>query len=265
MSGYLGYHESQYLHPAEAPQGVITKGATRVEKNENGLEVWFEGSKYPQRGLVQVPILEAVNHLKKEAMIAAKVILKSNLRLFVPFVGRGVAGQFLNEFGHNAYALTRIYWAKPDVYSKATREIQRVALTICETERHEWVVQATAMALEQDKAYRWRLQDILGSLNKKNLERNSAKEISRLAGLLAERDQARDWRWAKRGIYLGLLLNPKIKNTIYKFLKEIDIDKIKLDTADLYWFLKNENGPEDVGYNVLGLSRSAREKFWETL
>lgn len=97
------------------------------------------------------------------------------------------------------------------------------------------------MALENDSAYKFRLQDILPEVNVEAFKKNPAKEIKRVLDILLYREDTDDLvpRWETLGkIVIYASKNKKARKLLIRFLSELDMDKIKPDEADWYFCLR---------------------------
>lgn len=166
--------------------------------------------------------------------------------------------EIFRRLGMNLFKLQISIWDLiPDKdYSRPVREIGRAIATVLDT----WQVRMLLnfkytfmLILEFDDAYRFRLQDLLGELNKQNLILNPRKELKRLIDLGIQREhwegvQGKFKSWKK----LINLIPKKILNKIVLVLLELDMDKVKLDESDMDWAV-------DKPYDFGGVAWKGRE------
>lgn len=137
-------------------------------------------------------------------------------------------------------------------YSQPVKEVRRVL----KGRLDDNLINALALILEYDSAYRYRFQDIIAELNKDNLKK-SAREIIRLLDIIDKREQGRSNRWEqiKKSVKLIFLFCPKIKKQIVAILKDINIDEVKFSKEDIYWTNKNK-----TSYLYRGMTIKERER-----
>lgn len=149
---------------------------------------------------------------------------------------------------------------KPKYLSPAVAELYRVGDSqFGYTREGKIIVTFLCLALENDRNYRYRVQDILGDIDGIEIKIHSRKEIARLVKLLMTRDRARGWSYLENVIKLVLWFRPQMTKMIVAFLWELDMMKIQLDAQDMYFCLN------DAHYDYLGLSYEERQKKFETL
>lgn len=121
------------------------------------------------------------------------------------------------------------------------------------TDKQRWIIDKVVLAfgmfLECDDSYRYRVQDILGELQKEKFYKNPSKELGRLFYVLHERGYS-DVRKTRResahdgvaervaplviGLRAALFLFPSWKRVAKRFIVEIDLEKVRLDEGDRY-------------------------------
>lgn len=111
--------------------------------------------------------------------------------------------------------------------------------------------------LEHDNAYRFRVQDALGCLNKENVKKSIIGEVRRLFGILKSRENSQygireKWERLEKLIVPFLYVSRTARRIARNTLLEIDIDKIKLDEDDWYFCLRRR------AYNFKGVSLEDR-------
>ena len=102
------------------------------------------------------------------------------------------------------------------------------------------------LCLELDNAYRFRFQDVILYLDKRN---DPVKELMRLIDIIIGRENdtaVKEKLKAYRKLLYALHLFPTAKRVLKNFLDEIDIKQVALDEDDYYFCLKRK------GYNFRG-------------
>jgi hypothetical protein len=139
---------------------------------------------------------------------------------------------------------------KDEYYCEVSKEVKRVL----QGNLDENILNAVILVIEYDSAYRYRLQDILGELDK---SADPIKEVYRLLDLLLVRDD-QDTKWTNlKKVAKIVLLIPSIKKKVISILKDINIDKIKFTEADIYW--TNMNTTRD--YRGMSLHQRRNENI----
>lgn len=227
---------------------------------EGGMGSIVEGHKYPvliyaDRGMVDLMtcykrllILQLLP--LREGNLIEKLIcilsLKSNLRI--------VEKWFEKLFSVYKIVLKDEHWCKP------VKEVRRVL----KGKISDIWLDVIASIIEWDTAYRWRIQDIVGEIDKNNLNSNILKEIKRLANIVFGREVYSHNGLAKLKKVLPLVIiylffNRKKLKMIKDILLDLDKDKIRLSTTDLYWTCNFKD------YNFGGKSFNERLKLRKTL
>lgn len=99
-----------------------------------------------------------------------------------------------------------------------------------------------ANLIDLDNAYRLRFEDTISETSKERLQ-NPRKEIKRLLQIMKDREirpgvkgRAIHYKFKVFAYLLSLImLRPKVKRAFLSALKIIDLEKMSLDTVDVYW------------------------------
>jgi len=142
---------------------------------------------------------------------------------------------------------------KDENYSQPVKEFRRVL----KGRLDQNLIDALALILEYDSAYRYRFQDIVMELNKDN---KPVEEIIRLLDILNKRECGDDlntrknskWGQMRRLVKLGFFFCPKIKKQMIAILRDINIDEIKFSKEDIYWIAED-------GYPFQGMTKEERK------
>lgn len=258
------------------PTGVRGRLLERVEYPEDGgILTYFEGLKYPFRGFLEVGSIGRANIVKKYVKLPFVMLSSRPLRYFVPIIfilPKSVFNKILSLWvqllGEFCLETLRVDWYNENMYklySEPVNEIMRVLTRTFEAkDQHtSWIILSVCTILEQDKAYRFRLQDVLSQLNLTDFDRNPRKELKRLMKILVERDSARDWKALSGLVSIGLfgvaIFRRDIYKTIIRMIQETNPARYTLRTEDLYHCLTIE------GYNFLGKSYEERLELQKSL
>lgn len=237
---------------------AVENGKAKIKyPAEGGIEVYYEGHKYPRKGWVRKEAVDASARVKRLVLVSIKFALRH--KWMIPFLWlarKGLLRAFV-DFSDNTLIP---HYFKPQFFCKSAREIYRVGMKFAQTEDEEKLVWAVVMIWEFDDAYRYRAQDILGELNKEALRKSPSKEIVRIFNLGVNRENKLDE---------NLNLLPRLdeimikkwkvirKAAIFfkKYLMELDLEKIKLDEGDWYYCLQRP------GFNYRGMPYKERRKI----
>jgi hypothetical protein len=187
-----------------------------------GVSYWF-------KGITDNDIIDRVTITKR----AFKEIIS-----LIPFrigkVIRGFHEIYTCEGGLKSKCL------KQDEFCLVCRELIRTGMKLTKDDVIKDLIFCFAMFLQFSPTYRVWLQDILGELDKEKFLRQPLTEVLRLKRIFINRVQgcenARKLIW--RVIFLAVLFK---RNWAKKFIKELDLDKTKLDKEDMYFCLRRNS------------------------
>lgn len=252
-----------------------------IRPPEGGTFMKLYGCSYLYKGYPDKETVERVDLIKRVFMASVRLLNKSPFRYFVSIMFLLFRKRVIKNLIYWFVNIFEQYLGKIQLplkeFNVFPRELIRVGLKLAEDvsdepskfpdagqtyrDRIQRLVYCFAMIMEYDNAYRWRVQDILGNLDKDNLKKNPTKEIKRLFNIFIERDFGiQDRIILIRKIVLFLLyVNKKFRTLATQFLMELDIDKVKLDEADFYFCLMRKS------YNYRGLNFSSRMKIKDSI
>lgn len=149
-------------------------------------------------------------------------------------------------------------------FNKFQKELRRVNEKVFEGEKHKLseplkkIFEVIIYLLDFDTAYRFSAQDVLGQIDKNN---EPIKEFKRLAELLEERynDESCKSKAKQLKRLVPIFYYPYFNRLLTKFFKEINIEEVKLDEADIYFCLGR------YLYNINGISIEERLKEKERI
>jgi hypothetical protein len=253
-------HESSYKYSNSlVPTSTVTSTIEKIEYSETeGFQVWYTGSKYPTYGLFDPYAQGAADPVKRYLRNELRLTSKYPLRALA-FLSKKFRKDWLEEYAAFCYMNLRPFVYKDEHWCRAVKELNTALARL-----PEFIRDAVCVILEQDRPYRYRLQDVLSCLDKNALEKNPKKEIRRLLALLAKRDKQVNWGKIPKLISLALNI-PFVLWEIVFVLRRIDPVTMGLDTADLYNCLINGCEQGNNRYHFLGLDNEGMTKLHMTL
>lgn len=248
---------------------------SRVEyPKEGGILTWFHNERYPEKQLVYPDMFAVLNPVKRSVLVPIRLLKNSRLaQLFFVLMFILPGGAYLRKLLFILYTDTfhaglQLVALKPDYYCTAMREVHRAGHTYISNNNlnfkrediwkvglkghlpHETAVFFFCLFFEYDNAYRYRFQDIAGIFSKESFLKNPKQEVKRVINEYKKRELidsvARNIGFLQNAI-LFLLTIPKIKRHIVGFIKELDVEKLRLDDCDRYWSYHR------LDYNVEGM------------
>lgn len=224
---------------------------------EGGIHTWLRGFLYPFYGFPKQETVMTMTTIKKLIPEAFRLCfwlpIKIGIGFLVLIFREKFATRAIDAFINFAYPPIKRALATqhPLKFKKSVREIYR-AMNLTANEMPDklfaWKVRLEklrdiiCMFLEYDNAYTLRLQDIIVELDKRAFERNPPKEIRRLMGVMIEREKnipmAKKLKGLKNVIYIFLRFSPHYCDILKKVVRELDVEKVKLDKGDWYFCKK---------------------------
>lgn len=228
---------------------------------DGGILSYFQNEKYPEKQLVYPEIFGFLNPFKRSLTfvlnISKGIVGKIFLVCFVLCIvnkkfRRAVFNRYSEMFWNGWY----VVGIEDKYFCPAARELLRVGLEFVEDNRMcancgeckncEDYRAGTRFCLmvaafvECDNAYRYRVQDFFGILDKEKFLINPKLEFSRAINEFKNREQiGKQWLEGKIGglvkVFNLLLHIPKFKELIITFFEKIDFKKVRLDQGDRYW------------------------------
>ena len=157
------------------------------EKKDGGVITWMRGYLYPYYGFPVISTVEAIASVKGMIPTIVKVCFTRSGKFFIgmAFFFRKTLTKFVNEgidsFIAYAYRILKSKFINPKKFSKSVREIYRVMTLMAERERGEGMKikisnlrDIICLVLENDNAYRLRLQDIMSEVDIKQIKLDKA-------------------------------------------------------------------------------------------
>ncbi len=233
------------------------KGKDGVEMpKEGGVLSWFEGSKYPYKGIMIAEPLKRMSILKKVLLESVILLTSKPIKYFLPFLVllpkswlRQIMISAMKSFANLSYGAIGDTYLKPFRFCKSGREIYKVSKEVMIERFPELglvaitrIVKGFCMMWDFDPSYRYMGQDIFGELNQEALKKNPAKELSRLFDIMIKREVSEDKErhlksnLKKFKIILIILAKKGLLKEFVEILGKLDIEKFKLDEGDTYNF-----------------------------
>lgn len=212
---------------------------------EGGMLVWREGDRYPAKGLPFNEATTAADVAKRAALVGVKFITSSPVRYFLPllFILPGFLKKKLLLSALKAYTelsdtmfMRASAYLEPKYLCTIGREVHRVGMELAgDDETMQRFVDTICMILEYDDAYRYRIQDILGCINRDAVLNTPGKELARVLKIGQSRGEGTGEKFGLFAKVVPLLLLVScIRNPILGFFKAVDLEKLALDDADWY-------------------------------
>jgi hypothetical protein len=255
-----------------------TAQVSMVEKilfpDEGGILVWMKPfSPVPVKGLLIPEALEASDLVKKYLKSQLWVLGMNPVRYFIaPLfllpsrLFKKIFDRWLEAFAdfcnHTILYFGRKYpiSLKPRYYSRAVREIFRVGHKLWGSNRSIGIVWTFfCIFMENDKPYRYRVQDFLSEVNMYLLLENPRKELLRVCKIIVGRDSERDWNFIYKIMEIALFIRSDIVKEIVLFFEELNQREIQFDTNDMFFVLQSD------GYNYMGLTDEEKRGIIEMM
>lgn len=195
--------------------------------DDGTVRTYISGEEYPIRFFTPHEAVDVVAGYKK---LFSELIKSGFWGIAAIWFFRKVWSNWLQRlFGLYPIVLKDEHWSQP------VKELRRVLRL-----EHN-ILDAISLVFENDMAYRYRMQDVLGELDKKLLVVNPIKEIERLLDILVDRDyQNNKPLWKPLRKYAWLLRFYGLKQ-IKSMLLDLKVEDIKFDECDLYWIKINKS------------------------
>ena len=249
-------------------------GTDRIEYTDDGPLVYHKGFPYPEKGIrdnfvmISIQIVKRyliawINFLSSKPLLPAYFVLiflpwKYKLKLLEEFLHSFES--FANIIDIYAYHFTMEYRN----YTPFGQElINGLQVFLKELGISDYIsLQCSfyfASLLDTDRAYRYRIEDILSETTAERILKNPRKEFLLLIRIWLEREGREQVSKKVEGILRMasfVLWLPKVKKAIRKAVKAVKFERMQLDEADTYHvkFLS--------GYKFLGMTYKERLEKW---
>lgn len=241
--------------PSERPKDV--NPLIKVEfPEEGGMLTYMENHKYPYKGFPYFEFVDKIDIIKKilRSILSSfyhSIKKRNKLQLLMVILSLWIFKDLFRSVLYTFYRLVERFRIKSIRYCTAVREIYRAFSLEVEEETpqdreiREMMRDVVCMLLEFDNAYRFRLQDILVEVNKKNLKKNFRREILRVLKIMSEREKTQEirdtWKLIKIAVKYYLLIDRRVERILKNVILEIDFDKIELSVEDKHYCEKRKD------------------------
>lgn len=213
---------------------------------EGGILSYFQNEKYPEKQLVYPEIFGFLNPFKRSLLFFAKLSDSFLGKIFIIFfliftLNKKIANKLFSLYVDMFWSGWSVVGINTQYYCVAARELYRAGLVFCgEDETKKRLLSMLVAFFECDNAYRYRIQDFFGILDKDSFIKNPSGEITRAINEFYLREQlGKSWLDGKIKliiIFVKFLVHiPKYKKLLISIISEIDFNKIRLDQGDRYW------------------------------
>lgn len=202
----------------------------RIEfPEEGGILYYPEAHLSPYQGFFFSPAINATAFFKRFLLLKIKSFKNPLTFLLI--------GQMKRELKELVYVEYRRYFLKPQYYCTPLRELYRV-LSLVITD--EILVHIPCAVLQWDNAYRFRVQNAIMRLSKKELRTNPRREINLMfmLGSFFEKKtdsnpQKSKWKAVWLVFNLAWMLSPSFRRKVKVVAREINIDKFLILKSDI--------------------------------
>ena len=235
--------------PSEAPKDV--QGLEKVElPTSGGVLTYMTGNEYPYRGFPFHEFVEKIDFIKKLSRGVLSGLfheVKRTNKLWL--VCLLPALWFFKSLVYSAiYSFHRLIVrsrVKPEKYSEPIRELHAAFSYDNYSEDgktrqlRQWLKDILCMILEFDNAYRFRFQDVIEELDKKNLRKNPIGELDKLLVSMQSRELGQDikdtWYLLRLFCKFYLRFDGRMQRILVDTLSRLDLSKLKLSPEDKYF------------------------------
>jgi len=254
-----GLGEYRMMRDVDGPGHGNSAIIEREERpKEGGILVHLIGYKYPYKGMPEEASVERYRIVKKifyflMTMERSKGLMATAGLLYITprFITKYIFNAIADYFSTFIYWLTYWHILKAERYCVSVREVYRVMTKMIENEKDQSMKKLldtarniVCMFIEQDSAYRFRFQDIMGAADRDKLKKGGsimAKEIERLVQLMKDREllpMYANLKWGNlQKILKPILMVREVRHYLQEFFKEVDFNKLTFDEGDLYYIL----------------------------
>lgn len=259
MSYYRPHAMTYEYGSSMTPTSVVAGETDKVEYSETeGFQIWYKDMKYPTNGIFDPEAQAWLDNVKRYIRNELKFASHHPVRA-LSYLSKKFRTEWIAELESLCFMNLHGFIYQPAHWTRAVKEIYKGLY------RFPKIIRETiCLFFENDKPYRYRIQEVLGTLNLMQLEENPRKEIFRMIDQFVSRDGARDWKPMARLLKLSLYL-PKVLDESVLILSKIDPNVISLDSADLYNSLINGMENEEIRYHFFGLSNEQMINLHKTL
>lgn len=284
VQGTIPYPPNEFFKAKRGADGILDvlkaqgesaplKIIERIEAPpEGGIYVYHKGVPFPQKGWPTPHALQAIYSPKRAFISLIKFLASKDLIAVYLILGLlpkklkiKLFQRFISIFNDFAGLTMGSYYLEDKLYMIPVKALMKLGKTFLieigiEEKSADQFAENFGMFIEYDTAYRWRLQDILSETTAEKMKRDPAGEITRLIGLLAERDGSGhviDSFKSVGKLITILMWIPWIRKAFIKALDSIEFKDLQLDEAD-HFHVRHL-----AGYNFFGETIEERAKKYE--
>src|SRR3990167_2086833 len=249
-------------------------GTNKTEYTDDGPLVYHKGFPYPEKGVRDNFVMISIQIVKRYLIawinfLSSKPLLPAYLALiFLPWKYKiKLLENFLHSFESFAHIIDNYayhFTMEHRNYTPFGQElINGLQVFLKELGISDYIsLQCSfyfASLLDTDRAYRYRIEDILSETTAERILKNPRKEFLLLIRIWLEREGREQVSKKVEGILRMasfVLWLPKVKKAIRKAVKAVKFERMQLDEADTYHvkFLS--------GYKFLGMTYKERLEKW---
>lgn len=231
-----------------APRKMLITDFVRLPK-EGGVQTFFENVPYPMFGFPMEVVIDKVDVVKSTFIAVmggfVKMFKKQKVKslIFLLFFRK----QFFDSFLSTILAMERLlldFKMDARFYAPAVLEIHNAFSSISKDEVEPGTFllvgnmrTLVCTILQYDDSYRYRLQHVLGLMDRRSYRLNPIAELERVIriGLKCENDERIKQTW--KGALLGLKIIRFLpaKKHVIKIFRNIDPDRVQLRAGDYYF------------------------------
>jgi hypothetical protein len=239
--------ENEYILGALGDLNGCALHREKEELTDTGWETKYFGIKDTFHGKIDNQIIDRANITKR----AFNEILRTfwlSILLMLPFSRNLILYRLINIYRVEGGLKSVEFKLKE--FCPACRELVRAGLRISERVKGRYkefnleniysdFVYCVGMFLQFSTTYRFLVQDILGDLNKDSFIKSPLTETLRLKRIFIFRlkDESKQMKLLWWAIFFGVMFNKKIA---IDFIKNLDLEKVKLDKSDWYYGLRRK-------------------------
>jgi hypothetical protein len=241
-----------------------------IKIDDDGIKVWFEGAKYPFRGLSTPKFIVDANVVKRMFIVNVTLMTQwfmapvAIIFLALPHKKKiQMADRLLSTFTEVAFKLIKDHVLIDKMQSPFSRELEWFIYYFMKNVGFSEPVankfsEIMSTIIDGDNAYRLRVMDVFHEINWDRLESNPGKEIQRVMHIIKDRDLHPQVTKKFKAVALLariIFMSPKIKKTLKETLKKVNFEHLSYDKIEKYWACLRTD------YKHFGMTNEERRKL----
>jgi hypothetical protein len=231
------YQNAENQISAESSEKYIIE---KAELNKDNIYLYVKDATFPLKGFVKADVLFKANMIKSLFIESIRVVSKWYLLPFILLIDKK---QLLFAFNRIGFRMVSDKLLLDKHLTSFSQEFLKIIATFLkeigfDELNSQRFAEIFTFLIDQDNAYRLRLEDLFSATSKENLIKNPYKEIKRLSRIMVERDTcppvAQKFGNVANLVALSLLI-PLYKKAFVKSIEKSDFKKLQLDEIDTYW------------------------------